>query len=97
MCLQQIDTAVPLYDSSPAMTSPWTQLSLRLLGFQEVEGSGADPPGVPGLLCGSLKGWEGAMQWESPLSDLQKDNLIGPLNVTHSHLCTLFRQSHSVQ
>lgn len=38
------------------MTSPWTQLSLRLLGFQEVEGPGADPPGVPGLLCGSLKG-----------------------------------------
>ena len=97
MCLQQIDTAVPLHDSSPAMTSPWTQLSLHLPRFQEVEGPGADPPGVPGLLCGSQGAGGGAMQWESPLSDLQKDNLIGALNVTHSHLCTLFRQSHSVQ
>ena len=47
--------------------------------------------------CVAPSRWGGAMQWESPLSDLQKDSLIGVLNVTHSHLCTLFRQSHSVQ
>ena len=43
------------HDSPPPMTSPWTQMSLRLPGFQEVEGPGADPLGVSGLLCGSLK------------------------------------------
>ena len=96
VCFQQVNTALPLHDSSPPMTPLWTQISSRLPGFQEVEGPGADPLGVSGLLCGSLK-VGGAMQWESPLSDLQKDGRIGALNVTHSHLCTLFRQSHSVQ
>lgn len=55
VCFQQVDTVLPLHNSLPPMTSPWTQMFLCLPGFQEVEGPGADPLGVPGLLCGSLK------------------------------------------
>lgn len=39
----------------------------------------------------------GPMEWVFSLSDLQKDNLIGAVNVTQSHFCTLFKQSRSVQ